>query len=311
MKRLNSIIEDLQKKTTPHQSVKKEYMEKLKGMRKQIPIVINDSKTSRFYRRVITAHSCLQDPGMVGRILGQIGRNPDYRVVKSAYQYLKRLTKNRKSISRGVVDLLDNNPSALSEFQKAWLFTILRYTRESSSNAIQIAKSVIDDKNNHWYIKEQAAIFYGTRCLAAQQKKYALRKFEEEIFPASKRAWLHGLSQFPLAKLENIMDNMLLDTASEIHRMGRMVYILLYNKEVSIQHISNSKKNGLFDNFENLVQRSMLVDRIWEIEILSKNRHEAVKENLLSCIQKHLSVVKYPFLLHRLSRIEQRIIAGN
>lgn len=311
MKCLNSIIENLQKQTNPIQSARKEYMEILKDMKRQIPRVINDSKESRFYRRVITAHSYLQDPGMVGRVLRQIGSNPDYRVVTSAYQYLKGLTKNRKSISRGVLDLLDSNPGVLSEFQKAWLFTILRYTREPSSNAIQIAKSVIDGKNNHWYTKEQAAIFYGTRHLIAQQKDYALRKFEEEIILTSKRAWIHGLSQFPLAKLEEITDNMLLDTAPEIHRIGKMVHVLLYDEGISIQHISNSKKTGLFDNFQNLVQRAALVDRIWEIEILSKNRHEAVKEKLLSCIQKHSSVAKYPFLLRRLSHMEQRITAGN
>lgn len=306
MKQLNSIIETTQKGNI-NQNTRKRYKSELKDIRKQTPRAINDPKKSRFYLRVITAHSHLQDPGMVTRVLGQIKRNPDHRVVTSAYRYFKGLTASQKSISDGIIDLLNGNQKALLEFQRAWLFTILRHTCDVSPRAVRIAKSAIDKTNNHWYLREQAAIFYGTRCLTAQQKKYALRKYEEEILPASKRAWIHGLSQLSPMELEKIADNMLLDTDPEIHRMGKMVYDLLH-KEISIQHISNHKKNnGLFDNFEDLVQRSALVDRIWEIELLSKNKHETVRKELLRCLQKHSSIVKPPFLRERWSNITKML----
>lgn len=313
MDRLNPVIDSIVASKNLSENDRRQYSQVLRNFRKGLPTTIKDHKQSRFYRRMVYAHSLLQDPSMINRVFGQIRRNSDYRVIHSAYKYFKGLTRNTKSIHEGILDLLSDREISLFDFQKAWLLTILRYTRDDSSRSLRVCKLELenDTVNLHsnagnLYVKEQAAIFYGTRNLDKRQKKYVLKQFEKAIQPSLKRAWIHGISQISSPEeLNSMATKFLLDMEPEIHRLGAMVYDLLSDHDKSIKHT-----NELFRNFESqLVRSSAIVDRIWEIDVLSKNRHEDVKKNLLNYIVENSPKVRFLFLRNRLLRIQRRLEA--
>lgn len=313
MERLNPIIEDIKGMRNGGSvdiNMKKQHIAALNKLRKGMPVTIKDPKQSRFYRRMVTAYSNLQNRGMITRVLGQIERNADYKILISAYRYFRRLVTNTKTIPSRLLLLLDSKDGALLDYQKAWLFTILRYTRNHSKRAMKIAQLAIEDDKVDLYVREQASIFYGTRNLNQEQQKYVLEKFNEETLPAFKRAWIHGLSQLSGKKLQGIANKLSLDTEPEVHRLGRMVYELLNEP-----HLSNKHTNKIFHDFEDkFVHHSLLVDRIWEIDVLSKNRSLDVKTNLLNHIQKNVAKIPFPFLRDRLLLIQWKLkkeVKGN
>lgn len=316
MERLGPIVDDMKEKIDKEQKgggssekirnrMKNLYMAELNNLKESVPRDIENSKQSRFYRVMVTAYSTLQDQGMITRVFGQIERNADYKILISAYRYFRKLIKNTKTIPSKILFLLDGEEGAFLDYQKAWFFTILRYTRNYSKHAMKVAQLAIENDKVDLYVREQASIFYGTRNLNQEQQKYVLEKFNEENLPAFKRAWIHGLSQLPRKKLQGIAKKLSLDTAPEVHRLGRMVDGLLNEN-----HLSNKHMNTMFSDFEGkFVHRSLLVDQIWEIDILSKNQHIDVQTTLLNHIQKNAAKVRFPFLRDRLQRIQRRLEA--
>lgn len=306
MDRLDPVIKSIVGDGNLTKDDRMRYSQMLRNFRKEMPTTIKDHKQSRFYRRMVSAHSMLEDIGMIDRVFGQMRRNSDYRIIYSAYRYFRTLNRNIKSIPEGVLNLLSDRDISLFYFQKAWLLTILRYTKDDSDRSLGICKSELENDTADLYIKEQAAMFYGTRVLNNRQKKYALKKFKEAIQPSLKRAWIHGISQISSPEELNLLAiELMLDMEPEIHRLGRMVYDLLNNHDKSIK-----QTNELFRDFEGqLIRSSSIVDRIWEIDVLSKNQHEDVKKKLLNYILRDSSKVKLPFLRDRFLRIQRRLEA--
>ena len=245
----------------------------------------------------MTGFTTLQDSGMVNIVLDQLERNPDARLMNSAVRYLRGQDRNLKKIAERIYSLLTRS-EGLFPYQQAHFFMTLRYVREIPIDVWKEARRVIGLKKTHWYVREQAAILLGLKKLNGRELKSICKLFEREEIPEVKRSWGHALSQLPKGQLIEIARKMVFSTEPNIQQLGRFYYGLIQE-----ENLAQDQVNSIFNDY----REDILLNRLFEVEVISKTNSARVKTNLLKKLKANVRNIRRPILKERAQVIINRL----
>jgi hypothetical protein len=267
-------------------------LRRVKGRTKAV-----SGKELRLFRRIMTGFTLLKHPGMVRQTLDQLERNPDSRLLNSAVRYFRVMSSNRKQIVDRIIRLL-KHPEILFHYQTAHFFMGLRYARDLPAEAWSETRRAIRSKRTHWYVRQQAIQLLALKRLTDRQAKAWLAHFNSEGNTEVRRAWIGPLAQLNGSSLRRFVEALVFSTETKLQRAGRLLHELLRNERRGLEHIE-----AFFHSFS----EEMLIDRLFELEVLSKSRHDSVKSALLRQLRRHRARVRRRTLKERIGLIVERL----
>lgn len=294
--KVNHVIANIQKKAGGiNRSESDQFAEELKTQLKEIKNrhQILQGKDLRLFTRLMTGYMLLQRSDMVGIALEQLAINPDEKLVSKTARYLRIQDRNRQLICQNLISLLDNR-ERLFPYQEAYVLRMLRYVREIPAAAFTDAKGILKKKSSHWFVKQQAAQLLALKPLKVREYKGIIDLYEQERNPEVKRALAQVLAQLPKDDLMKVINTMLFSTMPQIQIIGRFYSGLLSDEEKSVEQISS-----IFREF----YEEKLIDRLFEVEILSKSDSNKVMKVLLKNLKTVRRRLRRKVLVHRVDVI--------
>lgn len=295
----NDIVTNIQKKPRLTVTERDQFVSQLKGLVRKVKgrAKAVSGKELRLFRRIMTGFMLLRHPGMLRQTLDQLERNPDSRLLNSAVRYFRVMGSNRKQIIDRIVGLLEH-PEILFHYQTAHFFMGLRYARDLRPEVWNHVRRAIRSKSMHWYVRQQAVQLFALKRLTDRQARAWLKFSDEEGNAEVRRAWIGPLAQLDDRALWSFVQKLVFSTDTKLQRAGRFLYELLRNEQRGLEHI---------DAFFHSFSEDMLTDRLFELEILSKSRHEAVKKELLRQLRRRRTQVRKPILRERVDFLVDRL----
>jgi hypothetical protein len=297
--RANAIIEKIQKKKSLSLKERRDFASDLKEELKKVKrrkVIIQD-KELRLFRRLITGFTLLMDSSIVRTTLDQLERNPDFRLLNSALRYLRSQNRNLNLISDRISDCLINK-KLLFPYQNAHCLMALRYQRNLSPSAWKEAKRRLKAKREHWYVRQQAALLISLRNLQKKELD-ALRKVaSDENNVEVKRALGKALAQLRQQDLFDFSRELLFEGDPKIQRLGRYYHGMLFDK---------SRANELLNSLFRAFREDVLIDRLHEVEVLSKAKDPEIRARVKHELGKICRSLRRPILRERIKSIVERI----
>ena len=297
--RTNAVIDEIQKTTSLSAQERKDFIGRLRIEQRKVKGrrgVIRD-KELRLFRRLITGFTLLKDSGMVRIVLDQIERNPDARLLNSAVRYLRAQDRNLKRISKRVSECLIDR-KLLFPYQDAHCLMTLRYQRELTAPVWKEAKKRLKARREHWYVRQQAAQLISLKMLSQRELRCLRESFQKETNIEVKRALAQALAQLPQQELYDMSRELLFDTHPEIQRLGRYYDGLLSEAD---------KARGQIDSLFRDFREEVLIDRLYEVEVLSKAKNSGIRSTLRSRLRTVRKDLRKPMIIDRISLIIERI----
>ena len=258
--------------------------------------IIGD-KELRLFRRLMTGFAALRHSGMVRLVLDQLERNPDSRLLNSAVRYLRIQDRNLKRIPDRLTRLLANEQE-LFPYQQANFLLTLRYSRNIPDRAHKLARYLSTKKKAHWYVRQQGILQISFDDLSEKELKTFHRIYQGEVNPEVKRVWLQVLTQLPAAEIRAIAESAAFSGDQKLQRTGRFIRALLSDELRSREHI-----RALFAE----ITEDVLLDRFYQVEVLSRSEHRSVKQLLAKCLKKARNQVRRMVLKERVRRTIARL----
>jgi hypothetical protein len=234
---------------------------------------------------------------MVQLVLDQLERNPDSRLMNNAIRYLRVQDRNFGKIATRLVGFLRNGRDLFS-YQKAHFFMTLRYMRNIPIEAWREARREMKTKNGHWYVRQQAAMLLGLKRLSRSEMSSMQKLYRNEQHPEVKRACLQALAQLSKNDLENATRELVFSVDPKLQRLGRFYHGLLFEPQKAKEQI-----RSLF----NQPNEEILLERLYEIEVLSKARDHSVHGALLKRLSGLTGKLRRPALKERVNTIIKRL----
>ncbi len=272
----------------------KEQLRKVRGQKS----IIRD-KELRLYRRIMTGFTLLRHSGMINSVLSQLSRNPDYKLLKSSEKYIKMQTDNHSKIAKRLLDIISFGDE-LFPYQQARLLGLLRYIQDIPPDAWKLARYLLKRKTVHWYIRQQAALLLSVKQLTRQETKSLHRWFDREREVEVKRALAQGLAQLPADELEQFVRKLVFSTHPSLQRIGRWFHDMIFDQESGFKYIESY--------FHSLHNEHLLIERIFELEVISKARKIEVRKVLFNRINNSIHDIHHSLLKKRLNRIAIRLM---
>jgi hypothetical protein len=297
--KVNEVIAEIKKKRSLTNTERSTFVDLLKIELKKVKGrkgIIRD-KELRLFRRLITGFTLLRHSGMVRIVLDQLERNPDFRLLNSAARYLRSQVKNIKSISDKISTFLMED-QLLFQYQEAHCLMALRYQRDVTSGMWKEAKNRLRSKREHWYVRQQAALLISQKDLSNKELKSLRDLADKENNAEVKRALVQVLAQLPQKDLEAFTKQLLFESDPKCQRLGTYYYGLLFEKDRGKEQL-----DYLFNNF----QEDILVDRLYQMEVLSKAKNQEIHTILLSKLRKVSKSIQRPILRKRIELMIVRI----
>jgi len=297
--RTNEVIAEIQKKTSLTLTERSKFADLLKAELKKVKGrkgVIRD-KELRLFRRLITGFTLLKHSEMVRVVLDQLERNPDARLLNSAARYLRWQDRNLRRITDRIFSCLIDG-KLLFPYQDAHCMMTLRYQRHLPPSVWNEVKKRLRAKKEHWYTRQQAALLISLKALS-KKELWAFRKLiDEESNVEVKRSLVQALAQLPQQDLKNLTNELLFEVDPKCQRLGRYYHGLLFD-------MNRSKKqlDSLFQDF----REDVLIDRLYEVEVLSKAEDQAMRKNVLDKLKTVRKRLRRPILCKRVELIIARI----
>lgn len=270
--------------------LKKEY-KKIKSRKKTLK-----NKDLRLFRRIITGLTLLQEGALVKRLLLEIERNPDYKLMTNAARYL-RFVPYRQIVKTKLFEFL-KSPENIFVLQEALIFQIMRFLKIYDKNIIDYSKQLAKSKTKHWYVRVQAYLLVGQLPLS---KKYLISlkaRFDDEVNNEIRRAMIIPLCQLDEEALKAFHKTISFNPNPKISRLGIMLYDLRENKEGAIKEINN-----IFGTFN----ENKLIDNLYKIEVIKYHEDLRVKEILKSSLKVHMKKITRSHLKKRIDIILKSI----
>ena len=127
----------------------------------------------------------------------------------------------------------------------------------------------------------------------------ALRKLAtEESHAEVKRSLVQTLAQLPQQDLKDLTKELLFESDPKCQRLGRYYHGLLFD--------SDRGKNQLDSVFQDF-REDVLIDRLYEVEVLSKAKDQEMHANVLGRLRKVSGRLRRPILRRRVKLIIARI----
>ena len=109
---------------------------------------------------------------------------------------------------------------------------------------------------------------------------------------------MQALAQLPRPDLLKISQSLVFSAEPKLQRAGRFYHGLLFEEEKG-----NDQVKSLFNEF----REEILLDRFFEVEVLSKARNEVVRANLLKNLRRVRLQLNRPLIKERVEAIIQRL----
>jgi hypothetical protein len=294
LEEVNKIIKDTQRKKVLVASTRTKYVAAIKRDLRPLwrgnPIL--KGKELRLFRRSVTAFSALQHSGLISRVLGQIEENPDSRLMKTAFNYLKSQYRIPR-VARRLVHLLEPRQE-LFPYQKANFLFLLRYMRVVPDEAWAICKRSLRLSRSHWYVRQQAALLLSQKKLNKKELSGIKRLFELEKQCEVRRSMAQALTQLSPPEFTEFVQTLLFASDPGLQRLGRFYHALLYDAERAKSHLKS-----LFHE----LREDILIDRLHEVVAMAKSKDGPLrlmlKKNLVTFSKK----ARRPLLLSRMETI--------
>ncbi len=296
---VNAVIDDIQKKKSLSPNEREDFTRRLKAELKKVKgrrVAIRD-KNLRLFKRIITGFTLLRHSGMVRIVLDQLERNPDSRLINSAVRYLRSLDRNLKTINDRLSTFLIDN-KLLFPYQEAHCLMVMRYQRDVTSELWREARKRLKRKQEHWYVRQWAAQLISLKQLSKRELDSLRRLFFAEDNTEVKRALLQSLVQLPQEDLISLNKDLLYETDPKIQRLGRYFDGMLFDREKAKKQI-----DSLFRNF----RKEMLVDRLYEAELLSRAEDSEIRKELVGKMKGVRRHLHRPLLRTRVATIIARL----
>jgi hypothetical protein len=296
---VNKVIQRMQKRKVLTTAHRKAF---LADLQKQVRSIrgkkgIIQEKDLRLFRRLMTGFALLRHSGMVHLVLDQLERNPDYKLVNSATRYLRVQDRNLKKIASRLTHLVVHVP-ILFPFQKAHFFSTMRYMRHLPPEAWSEARHQVKLRKAHWYVRQQAAMLLTLKRLSPRELKSVEGMYHKEQNPEVKGALLQALTQLPPKQLRETVRQLLFVADPKLQRVGRFYYGILFDRNKGLEHIKSILKDFREDT---------LLERFFEIEVLSKAKDAEVKRRLLDDLTSCRTEVHRPLLQARVRETIQNL----
>jgi len=292
---VNKIIKDIQKKTSLSTFERNEFVEMLKEILNNVKgrrTTIRD-KELRLFRRLITGFTLLRNSGMINLVLAQLEKNPDSRLMNSAVRYFRYQERNLKKIADNLLRLLCFRES-LFPYQQAHFFMMMRYVRDIPDKAWEEARRILRNKRSHWYVRQHAAQLLSLKSLNKREIKTIQKRFNAEDHSEVKKALCQALTQMSYKELVDFTRGLVFSTVPSLQKIGRFYHGLLFDEEMGLKQI---------DSIFRQEREDILLDNIYQIEILSKARNDKVKRKLLQELKKNKKHIKRKILRYRIEKI--------
>ncbi len=275
--RVNKVIDTIERRRKFSIGERVDFFNRLKEEQKKVigrRKLIRD-KELRLFRRIITGFTLLRHPGIVSTVLNQMERNPDSRLLNSAVRYTR--TQSRKTtITNRFVDFLINR-KLLFPYQEAHCFMALRYQRDISSNIWEEARKKLRSRKTHWYVRQQAAQLISLKSLSKIELDSLRKQSSEEVNIEVKRTMMQALTQYPREGLVEIARELLDETDPKLQRLGHY-----WNGMLSDKSKANEQIKSLFRDF----CEDVLIDRLYEVEIVAKAEDPVIRRKILSNLKR-------------------------
>ena len=299
LEKVNKIIDDIQKRQSLNTTERNEFVSRLKQILKKVKgkkSIIRD-KELRLFRRLITGFTLLRHSGMIDLVFAQLEKNPDSRLLNSAIRYFRVQDRNVKKISDRLLELLSLRET-LFPYQHAHFFMMMRYVRDIPAEAWKEAHRVLKLKSSHWYTRQQAAQLLSLKILKPRELKTIKKYFDFEVHTEVKKALCQALTQLPYAEFEEFIGRLVFNTEPQLQKIGRFYHGLLFEEAKGLEEIKS-----IFDQY----REDILLDRIYEIEILSKVTSNNVRQALLKKLIKYRREIKRLLLKERIKELVSRL----
>jgi len=293
LNRVNEYIKSFQgKKLTDVE--RKSYITQLGGEYRKIRArkFALKEKDFRLFRRLITGFTLLQHGRLVDRLLLEIQRNPDYRLMASAMRYF-RMLPNKSVISSKLLEFL-KSPENLFAQQEALMIMSLRYMRDYPRELVSYIKKIYRSKKKHWYIRVQALLLLAQMNLPDKFLGRMEEEYDHEVNIEIKRAMIAPLCQLRVDELKEFVKKISFDPNFKIGRLGRMLLDLHTDSGAAREGINN-----LFHNFYEI----RLMDGFYAIEVMKHHPDPLVREMLRKSLTSFRRRIRRPILKQRLERI--------
>jgi hypothetical protein len=293
---VNKVIDEIQKKVAGITRPEREHYAAV--LRDHILQIKNrhhilQGKDLRLFTRIMTGFMLLQRSDMVRIALEQLAMNPDEKLVNKTFRYLRVQDRNLRVIPENLLVILQER-ERLFPFQEANVLRMLRYVRTIPNSVYNEAKAILKRKGSHWFVKQQAALLLSLKPLKSREYKGVLSIYEQERNPEVKRALAHVLAQLPKEELSQVINTMLFSTIPQIQVIGRFYFGLLNEEAKGIEQVSS-----IFREYDEV----KLLDRLFEVEIISKSDSSQVKKELLKELKSVRRSLRRQVLCQRVSRI--------
>lgn len=300
---VNEVIKRTQGKTTLTPSERTRHITALKkylGTVKRRRGMVQD-KELRLFRRLLTGYTLLRHSGMVRQVLDQVERNPDARLIDSCVRYLRFQGGGLRKAADRIIGFLENERE-LFPYQQAYFLMILRYSHHVSSNAWAQVWRLSRLKKLHWYVRQQAAILISLKKLNEQSLGAAQSYYERESDIETKRGWVQCLAQLPRVQLESLARGLTLAVEPKLQRLGQ-----LYDGLLSDRARAMSQIESIYGQYLQQYREDILLDRLYEIEVLSKANDNVVKSEVMGKLSDILPRLRRPILKERVVEIVKRL----
>jgi Reverse transcriptase (RNA-dependent DNA polymerase) len=291
---LEEIIRSTQKKEEMTKTTRQNYIQSCRALLRKVKKrrgIIRD-KELRLFRRLMTAFALLGHSGMVKAVLDQLQKNPDNRLLANATNYFRIKDRDLKRVPACLTKMLQESQS-LFPYQTASFLIMLRFVGQVPDEAWDNIWCHVRGKD-HWYVRQQAALLISMRRLAKNSLDAIQRLFEKEQEIEVKRAWVRALAQVPIEDLGGIVRSLLLAVDQKLQRLGRFYHGLLTDKTKGMEQIKS-----LFSNFS----EEVFLERLHEVEVLSKAEHREVKEKLMKNLRVIIGGIRRPLIKERVQVI--------
>ncbi len=294
--RVSSVINELQRaQTEPVGDARRAYL--LSKVNQEFCTIPQpgralEPRDLRLYRRVLTAHMQLEEPGLVHDALQRIRENSDDRLMKRCLQYACMFPRRSGEVGQEIDDML-TSPEGLFELEEALLLEAARYLYRIPTSLISYAGRAMRQKRRHWYVRVQAALLVEGTTLRKRSLDALRQVFEHEPGIPVRRALVKCLCQYPDAQQAQFLERLLRDLDQRICRTGRMLSALRRDPDRARAEIRFL--------FRNLTEHRLLTS-FYRIEVVKHARDRNVRELLLQQLHRRGHLARAPALRERVKR---------
>lgn len=295
---VNEVINEAEKQALLKPEIVSSLAARLDDVREKLalPRELTD-RDLRLYRRLLTGYTLLGDSRLAGVALEQVMKTYDHRTIQKTSRYLASLSTSDNGISARIWEYL-SNADAHSPYFIAELLRSTRYLRTLNPAIRDLAYEFVIDPQKPWLVRQEA-IQLLAQVVQPKAKLRVLRDLYGETGNVDvRRALLMVLCQTARDEYQGPLDLAVKSGDPRLRRTAQFYLGLMKDRIPALRHATDIFRD---------TDEEYFVDRIAEIEVLSKSEHHDVLRRLAELIDHTCGTTGRPILEKRLLFIRRRL----